>query len=325
MPIQSIELVFCKPDTITDTGANGGRMVAAQAANGVKNSVFPDVAQAQRQAGLTRWRKLFAKVANADNLALQNARLHLAKPTDSDDRVTLAAGTQRDRQADLTSPREYGSARLKTDVAAGAASFVVLLEDASQSIFASADTIWIGDATNNEYFAAVTVAKVGAEVTITLSGADQLAHAYQAANAYAASCLTLGEVKGTVANWVETSAAGAYDETGHPLELDNIGTIEDDWLLTFTSPTGFSVAGTYTGALASGTIIQDHAPANPAQSKPYFTLRAAGFSGAWTSGDTLRFSTHPAAAPLWLKQQVPAGAAAANAATFEIVIAGESS
>jgi hypothetical protein len=324
MPIQPGELVFMKSETVVDTGTNGGRMSATSIASGVKNNVFPDVTQAQRQTGLTRWRKLFAKVANQDSLALLNARLHLTAPTNGDDRVTLAAGTQRDRQADLSSPREYGVGRLKTNVAAGASSFVALLEDPTQQIFQAGDTVWVGDAVNSEYFANVSVAKSGSEVTITLYTGDQLANAYTSATGFAASVCLAGDVAGSVASWTETTDAGAYNEIAHPLEVDSIGGVEDDWLLTFIGAQNFTVAGAFTGALLAGTISQDYAPANAQAARPFFTLRAAGWSGAWASGDTLSFTTHPAAAPVWLKQIVPAGAQACNADVFEIGVAGES-
>jgi len=324
MPIQAEELLFMKSETVTDTGANGGRLSANAIAPGVKNNVFPDVTQAERQSGLTRWRKLFVKVANPDGLALLDGRAHLTKPSNGDDRVTLAAGTQRDRQTDLASPREYGAGPLKTDVAAGATVLTVLLEDATQQTFQNSDTIWIGDASNQEYFENVSVAKSGVDATITLHAGDQLAHAYASTTANVASVLALGDVAAATSAWTETSAAGAYDETGHPLEVDAIAGVEDDWLATFTDAQHFTVAGTATGALPAGTIGQDYAPANAQYSRPYFTLRAAGWSGTWASGDTLAFATHPAAAPLWLVQRTPAGAQACNADLFEIAVAGES-
>lgn len=324
MTILSGELLFVKSESVTDTDANGGRMGAVSIVSGIKNNVFPDVTQAQRQSGLLRWRKLFAKVANADSLALLDARIHLTRPSNGDDRVTLAAGAQRDRQSELGGPREYGAAALKNDLPAGAVSLVAVLEDASQSIFLSGDTIWIGDATNGEYFSNVTVVKNGNEVAIALASGAQTARAYAAAEACAASVYLPGDLVGAVSSWTETSSAGVYNEAGRPLEVDSIGGVEDDWTLTFTGAQSFSVSGAFTGALASGTIAQDYAPSNPSFGRPYFTLRAAGWSGAWTSGDSIAFSTHPAAAPFWLKQLTPAGAQACNADLFEIAVSGES-
>jgi hypothetical protein len=324
MTILSGELLFVKPELVTDTGANGGRMGVSTVTSGLKNNIFPDVTQTQRESGLIRWRKLFAKVANADSLALLDARIHLTKPSNGDDRVTLAAGTQRDRQSELSGPREYGAASLQADVAAGASAFVAVLEDASQEIFSTGDMIWIGDGTNGEYFANVAIAKSGNQVAISLASGDQLANAYASGSAFVASVYSPGDVAGGVDSWTETSSAGAYDETGRPPEVDGIAGAEDDWTLTFTSSQAFTVAGAFTGALAAGGITQDYAPSNATHGRPYFTLRAAGWSGAWAAGDTIAFTTHPAAAPFWLKQRTPAGAQACNADVFEIAVAGES-
>jgi len=322
MPIQTAELQLVRSETITDAAANGGRMGAALVTPNLKNNVFPDVSQAERQIGLTRRRKLFVKAASADNLALLNARVHISAPTNGADRVTLAAGTQRDRQSDLANPREYGAARLKSDVAAGASSFIFLLEDLGQAIFQSGDTIWLGDASNREYHSNVTVAPNGLEVTVTLAAGEQLANAYAAAETYAASVLALGDLAPAADSLAIESTEGAYDLA--QIALDSIGALEDDWTLTFQDSDTYTVAGAFTGALGSGSVLADYAPLNPTHGRPYFSLRAAGFSGGWTAGDTIRFSTHPAAAGIWLKHLVPTGCPACSADIFKILITGES-
>jgi hypothetical protein len=145
MAIQASELKFYKPAVITDGDTNGGRMSANAATTGVKNNIFPDVSQAERTAGLTRYRKVFFKVESAEDLALLNARIFIEKHTPGEDRVNLVIGTQSDTQLDLTgTERVYGAGQLKTDITAGAGSCVVISESTDVT-FVDGDLIRISD------------------------------------------------------------------------------------------------------------------------------------------------------------------------------------
>ena len=323
MSIQTGELLFYRSATVSDAGANGGRLGSAEVADSMKNNIFPDPTQSERENGVTRYRKVFVKVANADDLVLGNAMIHLTQQSSGEDLVTLIEGTQRDTQAGLSDPREYGCGSLKTDVAAGDTFFVVVLESAADLI-RSGDTVWIGDDVNEEYFADVTVERTDTDVTVTLAADDQLANAYAADDAGAAAVFVFGDLEPASSDWSVTSDAGTFDTDSSPLEVNNLGTVEDDWTITFESSDAFSVSGVYTGDLASGSIEADYEPGNTDAGTPYFSLPMAGWGGTWASGDVLSFSTHPASLPFWLKQVVPAGAAASGAVTFALRIAGES-
>jgi hypothetical protein len=85
--------------------------------------------------------------------------------------------------------------------------------------------------------------------------------------------------------------------------------VEDDWTLTFTSSSNFSVSGAYYGSAGTGSVGVNFSPVNPDTGEPYFTISAAGWGGAWNSGDSLTFTTHPAAVPVLLEEEVPAGTA----------------
>lgn len=299
------------------------------AAAGVKNALFPDVTQAQRAAGLTRLRKIFFRAANAADERLLNAKIHFSQATAGEDCKTLFLGQWRDAQADIASPREYGVGLLAADVALGATSLTVALESASLDIFQTGDTIWIGAAgsVNGEYFDNVTCIKNGASVLIALPSGQALANAYAAGLVaglvYVASVLQLGDLAPGFETANSSAGDGGYDEVNYPPALNSLGAVEDTFIMTFTSPTNFSVAGLYAGALASGVIGADYAPLNSASGKPFFTLKAAGWVGAWAAGDTFTLTTHPAARPVWLRQVVPAGAAAISANTWELALLGE--
>lgn len=328
MSITASDFIWRKSVNVNDSSANGGRMGSVEISPDVKNNLFPDVSQSERSAGLTRYRKLFALIHNSDDLSLVNGRAHLTQTTDGDDYHALFAGTQTDTQDDISSPRLYGVAELATSPSAGATAFDATLENtALASCFQTGDSIWIGNDSGGEYFDNVTVSVVGVTVSITLDGSDALASGYTAGSAYVASLLEAsGDIAPSVSDWSETSSGGGYDESTHPVEVPNIGTVEDEWTITFTTTTDYDVEGTHTGALASGSIGSDY-PAtdnNPAGGR-YFTLRSAGFGGTWQAGDTISFSTHPAAMPLWLRETVPAGAGSISLTVPEIQITGESS
>ncbi len=333
MTILNSELKFYKSATVDDTAANGGRMSANEIISGVVQNVFPHVLKAERDAGSTKYRKLFCKVQNDNDETLLGAQFWFDKPTAADDWCVMWPGTQRDAQGDITgSERIYGCAALSADAAAGGSTLVVEVEDASLvGIFQDGDTIRVTDkdtpdsTTGNEEFHTISGAPVvsGTEVTITIAGT--LASDYTvASSSRAMSVYEPGDVLCSVDNWVETSVGGTYDEGAYPVITDNIGTVEQTWTLTFTDANSYTVSGDTVGDVGSGNISADFAPQNPDWSKPYFTLESAGFGGTWAAGDTIVFQTHPAAVPIWEKRVVPAGAASFANNAIIIVMAGES-
>ena len=265
MTILTSELKTRRPATVSDTAANGGRMSRHEIVSGVKNGIFPDVPLGEREAGVTRFRKVFGQVANDDDTTLANAVFHMTGSSNSEDWYSFLAGTQRDTQGDLTgSERAYSAAQVAVDAEAGATSFDLALEDAAQAAcFADGDTVWIGDGTNAEYHADVTVSLVGLTLTVTLASGDMLTNNYEAGDAHGAAVCQLGDVACAVSAWLETSLAGMFNEAGHPVECDNLGTVEQDWTVTFTSATEFTISGDVVGDVGSGSISADAAPVNP--------------------------------------------------------------
>lgn len=323
MPIAAAELKTYRSTTVSDAAANGGRMSANEAVSGVKNSVWPDVPEAERTAGSTKYRKLFRKVENDADLAGQLGKLRVTDQSPGDDRILIFPGAQRDTQGNLTgSERLYGCGDLGADVAAAATAIVVNAEAAADAIYQDGDEIWIGDGTNEEYInlaATGAVAWNGDQATLTLAAG--LANSYlAAAPTKVASVIATGNIQGSSDNYAVTSTAGAFDDAGNPVTVDHIGGVEETVTVSFTSATDFTVTGDTLGALGSGSTAAAFSPNNPNFSKPYFTLPAAGWGGTWANGDTLVFQVHPAAFPYWEKRIVPAGSAnlAANGRTVSL-------
>jgi len=134
-----------------------------------------------------------------------------------------------------------------------------------------------------------------------------------------ASVIPLGDVLPLVAAGSVTSTAGTFNESA--LSVVPRSALEDAWTLTFTSASAYSVTGASTGALAAvGSTLASYAPANTEFGGPYFTLPAAAFGGAFVAGDTVTFTTRPAARGLWLRRIVPAGAVSFAADTFTLAV-----
>lgn len=152
---------------------------------------------------------------------------------------------------------------------------------------------------------------VGSVCTVELSGT--VTNAYSAdGSTFGCGCIHSEEVTCELSEWTETSTNGTYDETTNPVQMYNDGTVEDDWVLTFSNASDFAVSGAYYGTIGSGSINSDFSPDNPDTGQPYMTIPSAGWGGSWENGDTIEFTTSPAAVPIVLEQEVPAGTAAEN-------------
>ncbi|MBF0212196.1 MAG: hypothetical protein HQM00_01385 [Magnetococcales bacterium] len=341
MAIQTSEIKWYQSQVVNDGNSNGGAMSANEIPDGVKNNVWPDVPQAERTAGSVKYRKTFIKIANDDDLALIDPRVFVETHTPGDDSVVLMAGTHTDTQAQASGyTRFYGAGDLDADLLSGDTLLTVTVEngnDASgHAIFRDGDLIRISDKTsveaidgNAEFLrlaASNGVSWNGTLATLTLENGSTVGFNYLSTATKVASVLEGADIAASVSGWQESSAAGSYDETQSPVSGDHIGTVEQTWTLTFTNATQFTCAGNTLGNVGSGSIGATFAPNNPTFSKPYFTLAGGSppWGGTWSSGDTITWTTHPAAIAIWEKRVVPAGANSRSGNKVIVAISGES-
>lgn len=325
---------------------SNGRMDGSQpVTSGVLQNVFPHVTSAQRTAGYFDYKKTFWKVADDSDGTLLDPEIYVDAPTASaTDYVTMFAMGQRDRVEDLTgygtgtdTQRKYGSAYLAENITAGASTLVVNVKNAalatgSDKIFADGDTIKLTDKatadalTGNEETLTISGAPVvdGLEVTITVVGT--IANSYTAATTptptspRVSSLITPADIAASKTVPVVTSAAGTLDTTTYPIILDNIGSVDEDWTLTFTDATHFTLTGDSLGTVTTGIISADFAPNNATFTKPYFTIELEAWGGTWAAGNTVTFTTHPAAVGTGQKRVVPAASASlANNKTTQVL------
>ncbi|MBF0418119.1 MAG: hypothetical protein HQL86_07725 [Magnetococcales bacterium] len=341
MAIQSNEIKWYRSRIINDGPTNGGTMSAQEIPDGVKNNVWPDVPQAERNTGSVKYRKNFIKIANDDDLALIAPRLFIETGTPGEDRVVLLSATQTDTQNEaVTYSRCYGVGILDSPILANDDTLQVVVEPGNgtdgDAIFQDGDLIRISDQTsldaptgNSEFLrlAATDAVSWNSQLaTLTLAAGSRPVHSYAAGVTKVASVLEGADIAATTHGWLISSQAGSYDRNGFPLILDHIGSIEQTWNLTFTSTTQFLCVGNDLGIVGGGAIQTDFAPLNPDFDKPYFTLTGGSppWGGTFASGDTVTFATHPAAIPLWEKRTVPPGASSHSGNQVIVAISGES-
>ena len=331
MTIASSEINWYRSTTVNDTSSNGGRLSTTKEVSGLTNSLWPDVAEAERLSGSTKYRKTFIKIDNASDAALQTVKIGLLAPTPGDDIVTLFPGTNTDIQSGISTPNLYGAGTLDSPASASASTIDVLVEDGAVIIFRNGNTIRIADketagepdinGTGNEEFHVIngTPTILGDVVTITLTGT--LANSYST-NATVSSLIEVANIVASVTGKSVTSTSGTFDET--KMTAHAIGGLYQIWTFTFSSSTAFSCSGDVVGSVGTGNINSTFAPNNTAFSTPYFTVLSSAWGGTFANGDTVQITTLPASTPIWEKRYIPAGAGAIAAQMREVMVFGES-
>jgi len=318
MPILDNEIVWRPAALMSDVtpAQNGGRMAFSQLVSGVKNNLFPDVSQSERLAGAVKWRKAFIHVNSAQDTALLNVRLFLDSLTPAGDFVVFQPGTQTDTEDQITG-RAYGIGTLYAPIVGGAVQIQVACEHNAE--YATLQPLRVGDVVRvsdrpstggagNEEWVTVSGVSFGTDFA-TVDVTPALANSYATSNTLVSSVLELPSAVAGVTGVSVISAGGSFDSaTVGNLIAHNKGAVEENWTLTFTDASTFTVSGNTVGTLASpGSVSADYAPLNPATGTPYFTLKAIAWGGTFQANDTVTFATQPAAIPIWYRRQVPAG------------------
>ncbi len=321
------DIRFYKAKTMNDSDANGGKLGVVQIVNNLSENLFPHVTPEERNSGSTKYRKFFIKNENQDNEIAYDAKIWMEKQTPADDYVVIFEGTQIDTQADITAnppSRTYGCGKLTESISAGATEISVLCE--TNGIFYEGDKIRISDKQTlddpngkAEFHTIQSVSWDGLVATLSLN--EPVENDYNANNTKVTGVIETDNINASVDNYNVTSEQGNYDYENHPVEIDNIGTIEEEWTITFQTSTTFECSGAEVGSVGSGSVNEDFTPENPNfPGRNYFKLKKDGWGGNWQSGDTFVFRTHPSAVPIWCKRVVPAGCSAFSQNTFVVAI-----
>lgn len=320
MPLLTSDIKVFKSANISDTTANGGVITNMELVD-VVGALFPNVDDAERQAGSTKWRKIFFKLVNNGNLPLVGARVYQDQDTTGTDTILFGAATVSDTQGDISpSIPLYCSVPLAVSVLAGGTIVQVTLPTGIDNFFKVGNTLRVTnkaaiDTLGNEEFVGLTdMAVNGSTVSLTVS--PPLSNNYQTTNTRVMNVLSVGDLVALAKNPILNSASGTFDIT--KVTCNNLSTVDTTWTLTFTSSSSFTASSSVVATPVVGNIISPFTVTNPTTTTPYLTIDPAAFSGTFTTGDTVSFSTSSATVPLWLKRVIPANAAPAvvNTATF---------
>lgn len=334
-------------EEVSDVTTNGGRMDNNNVVtSGSPNNVWPNVFRAERISGITQWRKTFFKIANDDDDTLYNPQVWLDIVTPGDDSVCFYAGSQTDTQgtagAGITGTDAYGCGTLNTNVAAAATTLVVDVESialatgGADEIFRNGDVIRItnkdtpSSGTGTEELVTINAAPSTANDTeVTLSFTPALANSYNTDdNSYGTRIMSVYEpsdTEGSVDNYALTGT-GTFNDGAYPVLIDNLGSIEQEVTLDFSSATVFTATSDVSGVTFTGDTLETDGtwePSNPDVTKPYFVLEHNGFTVAPDATTELVFETHPASIPIWQKRVVPAGANSISGNRTVCVLSGE--
>lgn len=173
-----------------------------------------------------------------------------------------------------------------------------------------------------------------ARIDGTLQLAQPLFHAFPANDTWVAAAVYLGDLQARVKNWKSLTTDVGYDSTGtltsaqynlvaYPIAIDNRGSVPERWKIVFTSSTAFNLFGEKRGLVGGGSIAATFSPVNPQSLTPYFTINASGWGAGWQTGNTVRFDTDAAAAPLWLIRTILPGQATVDEDQIKIELRGD--
>jgi len=309
--VQNTDLVLHKSVTVNNVAAsNGGRMSFNQVTSNVLNNLFPNVTQQELDDGNTRYRKFYFRNKNAALEPGSNARVWVSRRSVGGDYFRVKAGTNTDVQADAEGYTDWLGTGYLMSVLAADSTVIEAQFDTNDGVY-NGSRIRLNDSSGGEEFltirGAAGVSWNGNIATIHVtSGVRSTYPASQ--NSLVSGVIDLGTLLASADTWVETSVSGTFDESNYPLIVNNVGTVEDTWTLTFDSATTFTVSGTNTGVVGSGSIGSDFSPVNPnvGTGDYYLTISAAGWGGTWAIGETVTWVTHHSAASYWKKEIVPA-------------------
>lgn len=329
MPIQPSDLRVFRAATNNDTVANGGEISTVESVTNVSGNLFPRVSMSERNDGLTRLRKAFHRVNNADSLRLYDAHLFMFRHTPAVDAVTFVQGSNVNTQGDivLASATHYGAGTLVNSVSAGAQQIEVMPEQAAYEVFRNGDRLYLTNKTTyegvgDEEYASITGVADGVGGSKVLDLYSPLLYSYTNAAGRVASVLDHGDVQ-TSASIESVSVAGSGALSIGSFSVRQRGCLFDQVTFTFTSATNFNATSAKVGSLGSGTTGSTFAPINPGTASAYFSVPSSAWSGTFANDDVVVVNTVPAILPVFYVQQVPPLSPAFSGNSFTMVFAGE--
>ncbi len=302
MPVSVDEIKFYRSELNSDVAAsNGAGISSVDVIDGTVNNLFPNTSSAERVAGITRYRKMFLRNENPDDLTLVSGEVFIDTQSLADDYCRIKVGTNDDVQSDAEGYSDWAGTGILSASAGSGETSIDVDYDVTNGVY-DGSSVRITDGTNTiNRIVNGTPSWGGNTATIVLT--ESLGVNFSQTSTIVSTVVDLGTVEKSSDSWSESSGTGSYDETTYPLTTYNIGTVVDSWTLTFADASNFSIEGLSTGPMGSGDTSTDCMPVNGASY--YFKIDKDGWGGAWALGDTITFNTVHAGASIWVKEVVP--------------------
>jgi hypothetical protein len=328
MSVVSAELKNYRSSTVSEAANNGGLMSDVEVISGVSTNLFSNASSNDRANGATYYRKMFMKVANLANETLIKPRIWQDSNTPGMDRVTFFPCSQRFTQGEVTGVEaQYGMGLLSVGIVANAISLIVEVESGPVPIFRNGSLIRISDKANpfavgNEAWVSVDQAPVVNGNLVTLHVSTPIPSGFLSGSKVS-SVYEAADIKASVVGMTVSSSGGSVPAAWQDhVTLNGIGAQEQNWALNFTSPTAFDIYGDTLGLVGYGNT-SGATPPHMGMGQPFFTLLSSLFVGTFVSGDTITFTTHPAATPIMLRRVIPAGSAVVSGNKVDLYMDGE--
>lgn len=161
MAITAANLKFYQSAVWSDAAANGGAISATEITSAVSQNIFPNITDAERGTGVTKYKKIFLKNENVD--AYNNVKAWILTQTpDTQTAITILAGG-------LTSTQGNDTAVATLTFTFAASTSVIASADCHNAL-AVGEMIWNSTEDTNAQKKAITVISADG-LTITLAGA----------------------------------------------------------------------------------------------------------------------------------------------------------
>lgn len=336
MAITANDLLWRPSKLVSDSSAslNGGAPDYTKViTSNVKNNLFPDVSQAGRLVGETKYRKVFLHVNTNDLQEFVNVKVYVDAFTPGGDLAFISNLPTLD-DMDLTGSSGYGSrvygvGTLSANVSNGATSLVVSTENwgeySTKDPFKAGDWILVKQNTTEDTVVISSVTEDINTETITINFSPALAGDYTGGAATVSSMLVTASVKALVTDGLDASLnTKIWSSLNGGIVVTNKGAVNGTWTLTFTSATDYSISEATLGAMGTGTTSADTSVNNTTAGVPYFTIKSTAYNGTFLAGDVVTFKTYAAAIPVWLHRVVPAGTGSLFNDYISLAVVGES-
>ena len=343
MSILQSDIKFYEAAVKGFTATSGGAMSINLIDPSQTGAVIPPLTVSQTQSGGDFYTKFFVSLENSDNTPLYETYVIFTGFDPNLDSYLYTLGTETDVQSDASAYVNWKCGG-KLSAAANSGDGTISVEFETVDVYLEdIEYLWITDGINAELVTIDNSANASivnfhpTSTTITLTIDASYNNGNGLVNSYAVDtpcglALSVGTLAASLTNLV---VSGTVVMNGD-ISVYNNGTVSESYVLEFTGAQTFKIRdgvdatkyydqnGNFTDStnayvfdVSASAFVYLPNPNRVGANKLGFAQDL--FTGA-TAGDTISFTTHAAAIPIWVKRSVPAGMpSAVETITFELI------